>query len=318
MQNGSIRFIDAETAASKLDFPSLIEALREGHRAGIDDQGRMLLEQDSAKGARDHFLTLAAWQRGQALGIKLVTVFPDNAGTDVPTIASVYALFDGKTGQPLAMIDATPLTVRKTGADSALGADYLARRDVHTLLMIGAGQQAPYMIEAHRTIRPSLARVLIWNRSPAAAEALAASLKAKQIEAAAVADLPSAVGEADVISCATASRTPVLCGAWLKPGTHVDLVGGFTPEMRESDDDVMRCGRLYVDSRWLTLKDAGDVFQPLRDRVIRESDVLGDLFQLARGEVSGRRSDDEITVFKNAGGGHLDLMAARLVQRRMA
>jgi ornithine cyclodeaminase len=308
-----IRLIDAGTVARALDLPRLIEALRVGHREGVEAFGRMLLEQPSAAGDTDRLLGYAAWQRGRAFGIKLASVFPDNAASDVPTVASVYVLFDGPDGRPRAVMDAAPLTLRKTGADSALAADYLARRDVRTLLMVGAGAQAPWLIAAHRVVRPSLARILIWNRTQERAASLARSLAKQGLDAHAVADLKVAVGEADVISCVTASPTPLVRGDWLRPGTHVDLVGGFTPTMREADDEAIRRSRIYVDTRWFTLRDAGDICQPLRDGIIGERDIIADLFELVRGEGPGRRNDDEITLFKNAGGGHLDLMAATLV-----
>ena len=312
----AIRLIDARTTEEALDFPSLIEALRAGHRAGIEASERLLLGQSSAVEGQDHLLILAAWKRGQALGVKLASVFPGNARSGMPTISSVFVLFDGENGVPIAVIDATPLTIRKTGADSALGADYLARRDARTFLMVGAGKQAPWMVQAHLAVRPGLSRILLWNRTAAAARVLAKQLCERGLQAEAVADLAATVGMADVICCATASREPVLKGAWLKPGTHVDLVGSFTPEMRETDDELMRRGRLYVDSRWFTVGVAGDLVQPMRDGVITESDIAGDLFELAQGKVPGRREDSEITVFKNGGGGHLDLMAARLVHER--
>ncbi|MGH7106320.1 MAG: hypothetical protein ACREFT_07405, partial [Acetobacteraceae bacterium] len=142
-----IRLISAQAAERALDYPSLIQALREGHRAGVAASERLLIVQPGSGGAHDHLLTYAAWQRGRALGVKVASVFPGNAETNLPTIASVFILFDGQTGVPLAVIEANPLTQRKTGADSALGADYLARRDACTLLMVGAGKQAPAMIE---------------------------------------------------------------------------------------------------------------------------------------------------------------------------
>ena len=302
-----MKLIDAETAARLLDFPGLIEALRDGHRAGVEGYGRLLM-QDGA----DALLGMAAWQRGQAFGIKLATVFPGNAARGVPTIDSVYVLFDGSDGTPRAVIEATPLTVRKTAADSALAADYLARRDVRTLLMVGAGAQAEWMIAAHRVIRPTLARVLIWNRTPGRAEALAARLGATATQ-----DLATAAAEADVICCATAATAPVLRGEWLRPGVHVDLVGAYTPAMRESDDEAVRRASVFVDTRRFTLHDTGDIAAPLAAGVIAESDIRADLFQLVRGEVPGRRDDAEITLFKNAGGGHLDLMAARLIEQRL-
>lgn len=299
--------IDAATAARLLDLPGLIEALRDGHRAGVDGYGRLLL-QDGADG----MLGMAAWQHGQAFGIKLATMFPGNVARGRPTIASVYVLFDGSDGTPRAVIEATPLTVRKTAADSALAADYLARRDARTLLMVGAGAQAEWMIAAHRTVRPTLARVLIWNRTPARAAALAARLGATATH-----DLATAAATADVICCATGATEPVLRGAWLRPGVHVDLVGGYTPAMREADDDAIRRARVFVDTRRFTLRDAGDIAAPLASGVIAESDIRADLFQLVRGEVPGRQDEAEITLFKNAGGGHLDLMAARLIESRL-
>jgi alanine dehydrogenase len=305
--------VDAATAARLLDFPSLIEALRDGHRAGVDDFGRLLMEYPSAAGGHNGLLAMAAWQRGVAFGVKLATVFPGNAAAGLPNIASVYVLFDGQNGRPLLTIEATPLTVRKTAADSALAADYLARPDAGTLLVVGAGAQAAWMVAAHRTARPSLSRLLVWNRTPAKAVALAAALGGE-----AVADLQAAVVEADVITCVTASTTPMIAGKWLRPGTHLDLVGGYTPSMRESDDDAVRRARVFVDTRRFTLRDAGDISQPLRDGVIAETDVLADLFQMVRGEVPGRRDASEITLFKNAGGGHLDLMAARLIAARIS
>ncbi|HTU52699.1 MAG TPA: ornithine cyclodeaminase family protein [Acetobacteraceae bacterium] len=312
----TIRLIGADEADGALDFPSLIAALRAGHRAGVAASQRLLLAQPSTGEGEDHLLVLAAWQRGQALGVKLASVFPANAERGMPAIASVFVLFDGETGAPLAVIDATPLTIRKTAADSALGADYLARRDARTLLMIGAGKQAPSLIEAHRVVRPGLARVLVWNRTASAAEALAGRLRAQGLAVEATTDLEAAARGADVICCATASRSPILRGAWLAPGTHVDLVGSFTPEMREADDEVICRGRLYVDSRWFTAGVAGDLVQPIRDGVIAEADIAGDLFELTQDKVPGRQSDAEITIFKNGGGGHLDLMAARLVYER--
>jgi alanine dehydrogenase len=302
-----VRLVDADTTARLLDLPSLIEALREGHRSDVDDTGRMLLS-----AGPDSLLAMAAWQRGDGFGVKLATVFPNNAACGKPNIASVYVLFDGADGSVRAVIDATPLTVRKTAADSALAADYLARTDAQTLLLVGAGAQAPWMAAAFRVVRPSIARVLVWNRTPERAAALADALTGELAT-----DLPAAVREADIISCITASTSPLIRGAWLRPGTHLDLVGGYMPEMREADDEAVRRARVFVDTRWFTLRDAGDISQPLRDGIITESDVRGDLFELVRGTVPGRQDPAEITLFKNAGGGHLDLMAARLIAARL-
>jgi alanine dehydrogenase len=301
-----VTLIDAETVARLLDLPSLIEAMREGHRAGVDAYGRMLMEV-----APDALLAMGAWQRGAAFGVKLASVFPRNVARGLTNIASVYVLFDGANGTPVTVMDATPLTLRKTAADSALAADYLARRDARALLMVGAGAQAPWLIAAHRVVRPGIERVMIWNRTPARAAMLATSVA----DAEAVPDLADAVARADIVCCATAATTPLLRGEWLAPGTHVDLVGGYTPTMREADDAAIRRARVFVDTRRFTLHDAGDIAQPFAAGLIAERDVA-DLFELVRGTAEGRRNAAEITLFKNGGGGHLDLMAARLVVER--
>jgi ornithine cyclodeaminase/alanine dehydrogenase-like protein (mu-crystallin family) len=312
-----MRFISAQEVHDVLDYPSLVAALDEGHRKGIDAVDRLLLGQPAAAGDTDHFLILPAWQRGAALGVKLVTVFPGNAAAGpLPSIQAVYVLFDGRDGRPLAGIDGTALTLRKTAADSALGANYLAREDAGTLLMVGAGNQAPHQIMAHAAMRPSLRRVLVWNRTPAKARGLAATLALDGIALTAVEDLERAAREADLICCATMSRAPLIRGEWLKPGAHLDLVGGYTNEMREADDVAVRRSSVFVDSRWFTIGQCGDITGPMASGALAKDDVLADLFELCQGAHPGRTSVDEITLFKNAGGGHLDLMAARLVYKR--
>jgi ornithine cyclodeaminase len=312
-----MRFIDAEAVHRALDYPSLVAALREGHRRGVDAIERLLLGQPSREGDTDHFLVWPAWQRGEALGIKLVTVFPGNrAPAGPPSIQAVYVLFDGGDGRPLAVLDGTALTLRKTAADSALGADYLARRDVAVLLMVGAGNQAPYLVAAHLAVRPSLRRVLIWNRTASKARDLAALLARQGIAAAPAENLARAAGEADVISCATMATAPLVSGEWLKPGCHLDLVGGYTNSMREADDAAVRRASVFVDSRRFTIGQCGDITQPMESGALAADGVRADLFELARGEHPGRRDDGEITLFKNAGGAHLDLMAARLAFAR--
>jgi len=312
-----MRVISAQEVHEALDYPSLVAALDEGHRTGVDAADRLLLGQPSAAGDTDHFLILPAWQRGNALGIKLVTVFPGNpAAGPLPAIQAVYVLFDGKDGRPLTALDGTALTLRKTAADSALGARYLARADARTLLMAGAGNQAPHQIMAHVAVRPSLRRVLVWNRTPARARRLAATLALEGVAIAAAEDLERAAREADIICCATMARAPLIRGEWLKPGVHLDLVGGYTNEMREADDAAVRRASVFVDSRWFTIGLCGDITGPMASGALAKDGVRADLFELCKGAHPGRTSAEEITLFKNAGGGHLDLMAARLVYAR--
>jgi ornithine cyclodeaminase len=249
----------------------------------------------------------------------MVTILPGNAeiGGGPPSVQATYQLFEGKTGQPVAVLDGTALTLRKTAADSGLGARLLAREDVRTLVMFGAGALAPHLIGAHLAVRPSLARVLVWNRSAPRRDRLLADLQARGIAAEAADDLEAAVRTADVVSAATMATEPLVRGAWLKAGAHVDLVGAYQPTMREADDEAVRRARIHVDFRGSTLEEAGDLTQPLAAGVISETDILGDLFELCQGRAPGRQSADEITLYKNGGGSHLDLFSAEFLVRRL-
>jgi ornithine cyclodeaminase len=204
-------------------------------------------------------------------------------------------------------MDATALTYRKTAADSALGSKLLSQPDAETLLMVGAGGLAPYLIAAHRAIRPSIRRVLVWNRSPDRAAALGEE----------VADLEAAARSADIISCATASTTPLVEGRWLKPGTHLDLVGGFTPEMRECDDEAVKRARLFVDSRMFAIDQPGDLGSPLSRGIIGRDRIEADLFDLCGKNYSVGRTSGDITLYKNGGGSHLDLFTALYIFDRL-
>jgi ornithine cyclodeaminase len=300
---------DAAAVHRLLGYGRLIEAFAAAHRRMPPLIGRQVLAgPPDASGAATGFLVLPAWAGGRLLGVKMATVFPGNR--DRPSVQAVYQLFDGRNGTPLALIDGTALTLRKTAADSGLGCRLLAREDAATLLMIGAGALAPHLIAAHRTARPSLARVLIWNRTAARADALAASLQAEGVPAEAIADLEAGLRAADVISVATMATAPLVQGALLRPGAHVDLVGAYMPQMRESDDETVRRATLFVDWRGSTVGESGDLVQPLAEGVIAEGDIRADLFELCQGLHPGRSAAEEITLFKNGGGGHLDLFTA--------
>jgi ornithine cyclodeaminase len=314
----SMQFINAEQIHRLLDYPSLVAALEQAHQRPVNGMQDLWLEQPNPTGLSNHLLIRAAWRHGQAFGAKLVSVFPGNVHTPNghPSVQGVYILFDGDNGQPAACLDGTALTVWKTAADSALGAKFLAREEVECMLMVGAGAMAPHLIRAHLAIRPSIHTVRIWNRTPARAEKLAQSLAHLPIKISAIRDLEQAVGEADLISCATMTTTPLIRGAWLKPGAHLDLVGAYTPAMREADDEAIRRARIFVDSRLTTIGHIGELLIPLSKGVIQETDILADLFDLCQKKHPGRQSADEITLFKNGGGGHLDLMTAQAIQQR--
>ncbi|MBC6440803.1 MAG: ornithine cyclodeaminase family protein [Rhodospirillales bacterium] len=313
------RLVTGDEVHRLLDYPSLVEGLKAFHLQDVDEAFDVHLAQPAPSGTENVFLALPAWQRDEAVGIKLVTVFPDNeyTGTGLPSVQGVYALFDGKNGRPLALMDGTALTLRKTAGDSATGASFLAREDAEVLLMVGAGAMAPHLIMAHTAIRPSIHRVLVWNRSGARAAALADDLALEGVAIEAIDDLESAARQADVISCATMATEPLILGDWLKPGAHLDLVGGYQKHMRESDDTCVRRARLFADSRMFTLGRVGDISQPTEAGIISDADMLGDLFDLARGTCTGRESADEITLYKNSGGGHLDLGTAKFLMSRL-
>jgi alanine dehydrogenase len=308
--------IRADTVHRLLDFPSLIEALRAMFRDGCELPARHhhTIAPGAADGTPGTLLLMPAWQTGGALGIKIVTVFPDNGARSLPSVHGSYILLDGATGVPKALLDGTALTLRRTAAASALAADFLARPDSAVHLMVGTGALARHLIAAHSTTRP-IRETRIWGRDPHKAASLAASLAEAGIPAVAVADLAEAVAAADIVTCATLAREPLIRGAWLRPGTHVDLVGGYTPDMREADDDAVARARIYVDTE-AALREAGDIVQPLRSGVLTRERIAGDLFRLARGTCGGRRDAGEITLFKSVGTALEDLAAAELAVRR--
>jgi ornithine cyclodeaminase/alanine dehydrogenase-like protein (mu-crystallin family) len=224
-------------------------------------------------------------------------------------------LLDAATGMPLALLDGTALTLRRTAAASALAADFLARRDSAVHLMVGTGALAPHLVAAHAATRPIL-QARIWGGDPRKAAALAARLVEAGITAEPVADLEEAAAAADIITCATLAHRPLIRGAWLRPGTHLDLVGGYTPEMREADDAAIARARVYVDTD-AALREAGDILQPLRSGHLAQDQIVGDLFGLCRGICAGRRDPDEITLFKSVGTALEDLAAAQLALSRL-
>ena len=304
-----MRIVSAEDIGQALSWRPLVDALRAAHRAESVEMGDTLLSSTGRK-----LLVRSAWIGGLGAGVKAVTVYPDNPAAEPPrrSVQGAMLLFDEETGAPTALVDGAALTAWKTAADSALGSDFLSRPDIEAMLMVGAGSMAEPLIRAHLAVRPSLARVTIYNRTSARAEALAARLADLPVEIRVSDDLEAVLPEADLVTTATMSQTPVLKGALLKPGAHVDLVGAFTPTMREADDAVLTRGRLFVDCRRTTIGEIGELIDPMERGVIFAEDVRADYFDLAKG-AAGRTNADEITVCKNGGGAHLDLMVARHV-----
>ena len=313
-----MRGVTGEDIERGLTYPALIDALREAFRGEITVPVRHhhVMPQP---GKEATLLLMPAWTESgeRFVGTKIVSVFPDNATRGKPSIYGTYMLMSGETGEPLAVLDGRVLTAWRTGCASALAASYLAREDAEHLVMVGAGALAPHLVQAHAAVRP-IKRVTVWNRTRGNAVKLAFALAVTGIETEVTGDLEGAVREADIVSCATLSTTPLIEGKWLKKGTHVDLVGAYSPKMREADDEVIRKARVYVDTRAGALKEAGDIVQPMKKGILKKENVRGDLFELARGKAKGRTSDSQITLFKSVGTAIEDLAAAMLVWRGLA
>jgi ornithine cyclodeaminase/alanine dehydrogenase-like protein (mu-crystallin family) len=315
--------ISADAVDRALTFGGLVETLRIAFREGAVQPVRHHHTIERPDGAASTLLLMPAWtdfkaagtSAGGHIGVKVVTVSPDNNEIAKPAVMGLYLLLHGKTGEPQALIDGPRLTQWRTACASALAASYLAREDASRLLLIGAGALSPFLAKAHSAVRP-IRHIRIWNRTFANAEKVAASLEAEGLDAEAVDNLDRALGEADIISSATIATAPLVKGALLNPGTHVDLVGGFAPGMRESDDDAVRRARVYVDTRAGATKEAGDIVQPLTSGVLKLDDIVADLHELARGQKKGRGSADEITLFKSVGAALEDLAAGIEVFKR--
>jgi ornithine cyclodeaminase len=308
-----MRFVGADEIRGLLTFPGLVAALEAAHRRPKMEVQDAMLGSEKAL-----YFVRHAVDSGRYMASKLITSFPGNLdGASLPAVQAVCVLFDGTNGRPLAVIDGTELTYWRTAADSALGAKILAPPEPATLLVVGAGEMSARLVHAHRAVRPTLGRVLVWNRTPERAAQVAARLSAEGIESRAVDDLAAATRTADIVSTCTRSHDPLVRGADLKPGAHLDLVGGYTPGHREADDEAARRSLVYVDRRESAFDGVGDILQPIASGAIREADVLGDLYDLVGGAVAGRSRASDITFFKNAGGGHLDLMTAELIFQRL-
>jgi ornithine cyclodeaminase len=310
--------LDADNILSSISFTTLVDELAAMHREPIGLVDEMLMESTDDNNNVSHFFIRTGWQPEKALGAKVITVFPrNNQKREWPSIQAVYVLFEGVNGTPIACLDGTALTWLKTASDSALGSRLLSRENIESMLMIGAGQMAPHLVSAHCEVRPSLKQVHVWNRTTDKAQNLCASLADKypQISFTPVTEIEASAREADLICSAIGCKEPIICGEWLKPGTHVDLIGAYTAEMREADDECLRRGSLFVDARETTIHHIGELMIPLASGVISEADVIADLSNLCQQRHPGRQSDDEITLFKNGGGGHLDLMCARILHQ---
>lgn len=315
-----MRILDAEAVAAALPYPALVEALRAAFRTGAHPPPRQHLTVPGP-GSPGHLLLMPAWDGPGAgpsrqLALKVVTVFPDNAARSLPSVMASVLLASAETGEPLAFLEGSELTARRTAAASALAASFLAREDAGTLLIVGTGRMAPHLVRAHRGVRP-LGRILVWGRSLDRARELVRALEGDPgpgvlEELRVVETLGEGVEQADLVSCATLSREPLVRGEWLRPGTHLDLVGAYTPQMRETDGEAVRRAEVWVDTVEGARSEAGDLLNAEAEGAFTFGRIRGDLFQLCRGEAPGRTDKGQVTLFKSVGTALEDLAAARL------
>lgn len=303
--------ISAGELRTVLHYRMLIERLRQAFRSGCEAPAAQTYPV-ATYGRHDATLSIAAaWQPGRLIGVRVGTDFPDNPEKELRAGVGTYLLLDGKTGFAKAVLDAEALATHRAAAASALAASYLARPDAERLLILGTGALAAHLIEAYSVVLP-IRQVLVWGRTPGKAERVAGRFRRGIPRVTATADLEGAVRGADIVCCATRADEPVLRGEWLAPGAHVDLIGATTPNAREADDGAIRRGRVFVDDRTRCCAQAGDIAIPMASGLLGPDDVAGDLFDLTRGERSGRRFYDQITVFKAVGVPVEDLAAAEL------
>lgn len=313
-----MRVVTAAEIDAALSYPALIDIVAAAFRDGVIAPPRHHHKIKLPDGAPEATLLLMpAWTAsapgadtaGRYLGVKAVSVIPGNRSRDLPAVQGAYLLLSAETGLPLATLDAPKLTAWRTAAASALAARYLARPNASRMLIVGAGALCPYLVRAYASERP-LREIAIWNRTREKAVRLAAAISAQGLNACVVDDLEAASRQAEIIATATLATEPLIHGEWLSPGTHLDCVGAFRPHMRETDDEVVRRARIWLDTMAGGIAEAGDIVIPMQAGVIARDKVEGDLFDLVRGTSKGRASSDEITMFKSVGASIEDLAAA--------
>ena len=318
--------ISKEQLERNLDYPNLIEALREAFQEKYIVPTRHHHNYQNPKaGIESTLLLMPAWQVGKYLGVKMVTVSPKNGEYNLPSIHGVYTLFDAEKGMPLAQIDATTLTAQRTAATSALASSFLSKKNSKTLLMIGTGALAPELIRAHVSVRP-IETVYVLGRNFEKAKAISdfitnnlQVLGKANLQVIPTTNIDEGIEKADIISCATLSPTPLILGKKLRTGQHLDLVGAYRPNMREADDETILRSSVFVDT-YGGMYESGDIAIPLEKEILKRENICGDLFELCRGEKVGRKenaSPNEITFFKSVGHALEDLAAAKLIYEKL-
>lgn len=296
----NMRIVGREVEA-KLDWIALTDAIAAGHRLPRAEIADTLLYRGT-----DTLLTRSAWIDGLGLAVKAATIFPGNVALGKPSVLGAVNLFSDRDGGLEALVDFGLVTKWKTAGDSLLAARRLARAEAERILIVGSGTVARAMVSAYAAAFPK-ARFAVWSRTPDSARAFADATGAVP-----VADLEQAVRQAEIIATATMATAPLIKGAWLQPGTHLDLIGAYTPAMREADSECFARARVFVDARATTVQHIGEVMVPIAEGVMTPADIVADFYDLPSGAFA-RQSPDEITLCKNGGGAHLDLMTARYI-----
>jgi len=311
-----MKFINKDEVENALDYVSLISALKSAFQSDIKVPPRHHHDFKNPKeGIDSTLLLMPAWEESEDLGVKIVTVSPNNAKYDLPGINGLYLLFDAQKGTIDMLMEGKTLTVKRTAAASALASFYLSRADSSSMLMIGTGALSVELIKAHAAIR-NIKDVFIWGRDKNKALKIVEELK-DDFNIKAIDNIEDEISNVDIISCATLSANPLVFGKHLSQGQHIDLVGAYKPDMRESDDEVVRLADVFIDTN-MAKKETGDIKIPLENGVLKEEDIKADLFELTRGKKEGRISSETITLFKSVGHALEDLAAAKLVKEKLS
>jgi len=310
-----MRFIEKDEVEKALDYPLLIKALKTAFQSEVKVTPRHHHDFKNPKeGIDSTLLLMPAWEESENLGVKIVTLSPNNVKYDLPTINGLYILFDAQKGVVEAIIDAKALTTKRTAASSALASSYLSREDSSSVLIIGTGALSTELIKAHASVR-DIKDVYIWGRNKSKALEITQKLK-NDFNIKTINSIEQKISEVDIISCATLSQTALVFGKYLKEGQHIDLVGSYKPNMREADDELIKTVDIFIDTN-MAKKETGDIKIPLDEKTICEDDIKADLFELTRLKKKGRTSNSQITLFKSVGHALEDLAAAKLVKKNV-
>ncbi len=305
-----MQFFDQSAVAHALPYPALIEALAAGLQQAIESPARSVY---TPNGDNSAVLIMPAWKAHENMGVKLVSIWPGNSAKGKSAVSAVYVLISCEDGNPIAVLDGTELTLRRTAAAAALAGRILARKNSQTLAILGTGSLSAPLAVAHASVM-NFKTILVWGRDVKKAQTVVDTLASQGITAQASSDLQATLAQADVVCAASTATAPFIRSDWVKPGTHLGLIGAFTPTMAEAEPALMPRAQVFADSRDAILQKGGEVLQAIQQGLITAGDIQAELDEIAaQPQKAWRSSDDAITVFKSVGFAALDLIAAELV-----